>query len=109
MISIIIFIAMIYIANYSVMAERWRLEGIPGPSGNYEVGCTHLMHQDLHLRLYYPTEKDLATKIEYAEYLPHPNYLKAFLDIVDVPLSSILPEVQRMHSRKLCHNFLLSV
>ena len=84
------------------MAERWRLEGIPAPSGSFEVGCTHLMHQDLHLRLYYPTDKELATKIEYANYLPHPNYLTAFLDNVGVPLSSLLPEVQQLLSCKLC-------
>ena len=52
------------------MAEVWKnsglvkVEGIPGPSGSFEVGCTHLMHQDFQIHLYYPTERDQATKYE---------------------------------------------
>ena len=83
------------------MAEAWKssglvkVEGIPAPSGSYEVGCTHLMHQDLQIRLYYPTEKDLATTFEYAMYYPHPNYLTASLDIFAVPLSGLVSGVLR--------------
>ena len=83
------------------MAEEWKnsglvkVEGIPAPTGNYEVGCTHLMHQDLQIRLYYPTERDLATTFEYATYYPHPNYLKAWLDIFGVPLSGLASGVLR--------------
>ena len=76
------------------MAKRWENyeivkveEGIPVPSGNYEVGCTHLMHKNLQIRLYYPTERNLATTFEYATYYPHPNYLNASLDVHAVPLS----------------------
>ena len=83
------------------MAEGWKnsglvkVEGIPAPTGIYEVGCTHLMHQDLHIRLYYPTEKYLATAFEYATYYPHPNYLTVMLDIFHVPLSGLASGVLR--------------
>ena len=72
-----------------------KVEGIPAPSGNYEVGCTHLMHQDLQIRLYYPTEKDLATTFEYAMYYPHSNYLTVSLDTFGVPLSGLVSGVLR--------------
>ena len=91
------------------MAEKWKdsglvkLEGIPAPSGNYEVGCTHLMHQDLQMRLYYPTEKDLAATFVYAKYYPHPNYLKASLDVIGVPLPGLVSGVLRLLSGMLFH------
>ena len=72
------------------MAEALN-KGIPAPSGSYEVGCTHLMHQNLQIRLYYPTESDLATTLQHATYYPHPNYLKAWLEIFSVSLSSLKP------------------
>ena len=68
-----------------------KLAGIPAPSGSYEVGCTHLMHQDLQIRLYYPTDRDLATTLQRATYYPHSNYLKAWLEIFSVSLSSLEP------------------
>ena len=78
-------------------------EGIPIPSGSYKVGCTHLMHQDLQIRLYYPTERDLATTFEYATYYPRLDYLKASLDINSVPLSDFTSgELQSLLSKFSC-------
>ena len=88
------------------MAKGWenrdvvKVQGIPVPSGNYEVGCTHLMHQDLQIRLYYPTERDLATTFEYATYYPDLNCLKASLDLSAIPLSDFTSgELQSLLSK----------
>ena len=94
-------------ALMSVMSVKWKksglvkVEGIPAPSGSYEVGCTHLMHQDLQIRLYYPTERDLATAFEYAKYFPHPRYINALLDVIGIPLSSLVSGIVRI----LCSKF----
>ena len=88
------------------MAEGWKnsglvkVEGIPAPSGNYEVGCTHLMHQDLHIRLYYPTERDLATTFQYAKYYPSSKHLKALFDIFRIPLSGLASGILNFLSSK---------
>ena len=93
------------------MAKEWencevvKVEDIPVPSGSYEVGCTYLMHQDLQIRLYYPTERVLATTFEYATYYPRLDYLKASLDVHAVPLSGFTSgELQSLLSKFSCVN-----
>ena len=69
-------------------------EGIPAPTGSYEVGCVDLMHRlegdgdGLLVRLFYPTDPGLAGRgYQYAKWLPHPNYAKAYLDFVGAKAS----------------------
>ena len=65
--------------------EGWKCPGgssIPAPSGSYTVGCVDVMHNDLLVRLTYPTSPDSVGQFEYAKWLPHPKYLKAYLSFM---------------------------
>ena len=64
-------------------------EGIPAPTGPYEVGCVDLMHGDaqgqLLVRLFYPTDPGLAGRqYPYAKWIPNSRYMKAYLDFQQV-------------------------
>ena len=65
-------------------------DGIPAPTGSYEVGCVDLMHRlegdsdGLLVRLFYPTDPGLAGQHQYAKWLPNPRYMKAYLDFQEV-------------------------
>lgn len=66
--------------------------GIPAPSGSYEVGCLHLMHQDLFMRLYYPAQEG-SINYQYAKQEYDPKYKKAILDFLDLKLSGLIAGV----------------
>lgn len=57
---------------------------VPAPSGQYSVGCTHLMHKfeddkdTLLVRLFYPCED--TGHYPYAKWLPHERYIQGYND-----------------------------
>ena len=69
--------------------------GIPAPSGRYGVGCVDLMHQlpgdakgGLLVRLFYPSysvEEGGAAGFQYAKWLPHERYVKAYTEMATFP------------------------
>lgn len=71
------------------------MAGIPAPSGRYGVGCVDLMHQipgdmkgGLLVRLFYPSfsvEEGGATGFQYAKWLPHERYVKAYTEMATLP------------------------
>ena len=69
--------------------------GIPAPSGSHTVGCVDVMHNDLLVRLMYPTSPDSAGQFEYAKLLPHPKYVRAFLDYLRTKGAAIMSFVMR--------------
>lgn len=71
------------------------MAGIPAPSGRYGVGCVDLMHQipgdtkgGLLVRLFYPSypvQEGGATGFQYAKWLPHERYVKAYTEMATLP------------------------
>ena len=63
-------------------------DGIPAPTGSYEVGCVDLMHRlegdsdGLLVRLFYPTDPGLAGQYQYTVTTPSSHHIYASL--VDV-------------------------
>ena len=53
--------------------------GIPQPSGIYEVGCVHLLHEGCFVRLYYPTDSNLAANYDFARLFFHKEYIRKVL------------------------------
>ena len=57
--------------------------GIPAPSGQYQVGCTSLMHKfaddtnTLLVRLFYPCQEG-GGRYEYGKWIPHRRYSKGY-------------------------------
>ena len=49
--------------------------GIPQPSGIYEVGCVHLLHEGCFVRLYYPTDSNLAANYDFTRWIFHKEYI----------------------------------
>ena len=74
----------------------WRQSGmyntsIPVPTGKHEVGCVDLMHRDLLVRMFYPTDPGLTGVHEYTQWLPNSMYAYSFIDF----LNSILPDIRK--------------
>ena len=76
----------------------WRQSGtyketsIPVPTGKHEVGCVDLMHRDLLVRMFYPTDPGLTGVHEYTQWLPNSMYAQGFIDFA----SSILrPDIKK--------------
>ena len=76
----------------------WRQSGmykdtsIPVPTGKHEVGCVDLMHRDLLVRMFYPTDPGLTGVHEYTQWLPNSMYAQGFIDFA----SSILrPDIRK--------------
>ena len=69
------------------------MTGIPAPSGRYGVGCVDLMHQipgdgkgGLLVRLFYPSSSVReAGNEQYAKWLPHERYVKAYTEMATIP------------------------
>lgn len=69
------------------------MAGIPAPSGRYGVGCVDLMHQipgdekgGLLVRLFYPySSRTESGNYQYAKWLPHERYVKAYTDMATIP------------------------
>ena len=69
--------------------------GIPAPSGQYQVGCTNLMHKfaddtdTLLVRLFYPCQEG-GGRYEYGKWIPHKKYIKGYLDYTKTSLSGVI-------------------
>ena len=74
-------------------------EGIPAPRGRYQVGCVDLMHRlegdsdGLLVRLFYPTDPGLAGQYPYAKATPHPRYVKATLEFLQLKWSGLIATI----------------
>ena len=74
-------------------------EGIPAPSGRLDVGCVDLMLPEgdsdagLLVRLFYPTDPGLAGQYPYAKTAPHPRYIKASLDFLQLKWSGLISAI----------------
>ena len=53
------------------------MAALPAPSGSHTVGCVDVMHNDLLVRLTYPTSPDSVGHFEYTKYYPHQKYVEA--------------------------------
>lgn len=76
--------------------------GIPAPSGSYEVGCHHLMHEDLFMRLYYPTTptQGKVTPQQYSKIEYNSKYWKAILDYYEFKFSGLVAGVLGLFTSK---------
>ena len=90
------------VSSSAAMASKsvadWRQSGtykdtsIPVPTGKHEVGCVDLMHRDLLVRMFYPTDPGLTGVHEYTQWLPNSMYAQGFIDFA----SSILrPDIKK--------------
>ena len=81
-------------------------DGIPAPTGSYEVGCVDLMHKlegdsdGLLVRLFYPTDPGLAGQYQYATTTPDHHYIKGFLDFLQYKWSGLITTLIRPFSGK---------
>ena len=81
------------------MATGWnnsgilKVPGIPAPSGKYEVGCVHLMYNELFLRLYYPTDNGQSVNYRFAKHEYHSKYNKAALEFLEYKLAGVISSV----------------
>lgn len=95
------------------MAEGWKRQGgllkgpgIPAPSGIYEVGCNHLMHDGLLVRLYYPIERELSANYDYAKFYFHPNYVKAIYEYMETKNPGLVASLTKMFISKYSQQLL---
>ena len=78
------------------MEKKWtkngiiKGSGIPRPSGAYEVGCVHLLHEGIFVRLYYPTESNLAENYDYARWFFNKQYTSNVLNFCRIKFYSLL-------------------
>lgn len=80
------------------MATGWtntgilKTAGIPAPTGKYRVGCVHLIHDDLFMRLYYPTDSNqtTTTNYQYAKHAYDSKYNRTVLEFQEYKLAGIL-------------------
>ena len=67
-------------------------------AGMHAVGCVDLMHQNLLVRLFYPTHVK-GQDVEYAQWLPSTVYAEGFIDMVNTLLPSMpLPAINKLMS-----------
>ena len=75
-----------------------RGRGIPAPSGQYPVGCAHLMHKfeddtdTLLVRLFYPCQEGGGRRL-YTQWAPHKRYIKSYLEYSKVKAAGFVSTV----------------
>lgn len=68
----------------------------------HSVGCVDLMHNDLFIRLFYPTESH--DKSSYCPWLPRDEYASGFVDMA----LTVMPSMPLPSADSLMGKFLLS-
>ncbi len=71
--------------------------------GIHNVGCIDLMHQDLLIRLFYPTDISLPNVLypNYTKWLPSSTYAQGYINMIQSLLpSASLPSVNDFMSKR---------